>query len=257
MEVEMQVISGSNGATNYAADRVVTGEAEDVSISCVEAAEGDALLHPQACVGERTHPNGGPAERASTPQESLFCRVRNRLQGKLNNVSPKARLGIIIFFICVLIILIIITTMAVCAAIYEDEDEKFDASLFKVPLNYSGSFRLPNQVFTEDLINMSSNQSQVLAANLQEKIAGLYTSSPALGRYFSEALINAFSNGGNESVIAGYRLKFLMPEGEEDQLRKFTLSREVVFNVFRQFLYDQEVDLTQPLFISPDSLQTF
>lgn len=65
------------------------------------------------------------------------------------------------------------------------------------------------------------------------------------------------SNGGTESVIAGYRLKFLMPEEEEDQLRKFTLSREVVFNVFRQFLYDQEADLAQPLFIAPDSLQTF
>lgn len=54
---------------------------------------------------------------------------------------------------------------------YEDEDEKFDASLFKVPLNYSGSFRLPNQVFTEDLINMSSSKSQVLAVNLQEKVS--------------------------------------------------------------------------------------
>lgn len=60
--------------------------------------------------------------------------------------------------------------LLLCTAIHEDEDEKFDASLFKVPLNHSGSFRLPNQVFTEDLINMSSNKSQVLAATLQEKV---------------------------------------------------------------------------------------
>lgn len=64
------------------------------------------------------------------------------------------------------------------------------------------------------------------------------------------------SNDGNESVIADYQLKFLMDEEEEDQLRKFTLSREVVFNVFRQFLYDQEAGLSQPMFIAPDSLQT-
>lgn len=58
-------------------------------------------------------------------------------------------------------------------AIYEDEDEKFDASLFKVPLNYSGSFLLPNQVFTEDLINMSSSKSQAIATHLQEKVSFL------------------------------------------------------------------------------------
>ena len=56
------------------------------------------------------------------------------------------------------------------AAIHEDEDEKFDSSLFKVPLYHSGRFRLPNQVFTEDLTNLSSTKSQVLATNLQEKV---------------------------------------------------------------------------------------
>lgn len=58
----------------------------------------------------------------------------------------------------------------------------------------------------------------------------------------------------DEPVIADYRLQFVMPEEEQDQLRNFTLSREVVFNVFRQFLYDQELDESEPLYIDPASL---
>lgn len=57
----------------------------------------------------------------------------------------------------------------------------------------------------------------------------------------------------NGSVIAEYQLKFVMP-AEHDQLEKFTLSREVVFNVLRQFLYDQETEETEPMYIDPVSL---
>lgn len=45
-----------------------------------------------------------------------------------------------------------------------------------------------------------------------------------------------------------------MPEEEKDQLRNFTLSREMVYNVFRQFLYDQESE-SDPMFIDPASLK--
>lgn len=61
----------------------------------------------------------------------------------------------------------------------------------------------------------------------------------------------------NGSVVADYQLKFLIPEEEKDWLRNFTLSREMVFNIFRQFLYDQEADPAQPLYIAPDSLRMF
>lgn len=59
----------------------------------------------------------------------------------------------------------------------------------------------------------------------------------------------------NGSVVADYQLRFLMPEEEAEQLRRFTLSREVVFNVFRQFLHDQDEERARPLYIAPDSLQ--
>lgn len=54
--------------------------------------------------------------------------------------------------------------------IHEDVDENFDRSLFKVPQYFNGSFQLPNLVFTEELSTLSSNESQALAAELQEKV---------------------------------------------------------------------------------------
>ncbi|TNN01156.1 hypothetical protein fugu_010538 [Takifugu bimaculatus] len=249
MDVELQDIgtADGNGGTHFSGDRGPTSNGEDVTVSLPDASEGDGLLSTLT-----TPQNGGPASQTSTPQEETsVCRIKRELN---EVVFWKVRLWMIIIFIFVLIIAVILVALAVCAAIHEDEDEKFDPSLFKLPLYHNGRFELPNQVFTDDLFNMSSNKSQFLAASLQEKVAGVYTSSPALGRYFSHASINAFRNG---SVVADYHLKFLIPEEEKDWLRNFTLSREMVFNVFRQFLYDQEADPAQPLYIAPDSLRMF
>ncbi|KAJ3590600.1 hypothetical protein NHX12_008550 [Muraenolepis orangiensis] len=125
-----------------------------------------------------------------------------------------------------------------------DPDDTFDSSSFVIPRNFSGSFRLNNQV-----LDASSNQSQVLASQLQEKLSGLYSDSPALARYFSSAEIHEIRNNSTEAVFS---LRFLLPPEDQEQLQRFTLSRELVYNVLRQFLYDQEAD---PLQVDPKSLQ--
>lgn len=56
------------------------------------------------------------------------------------------------------------------SALYKDPDENFDPSLFNVPMDLNGSFRLPNMVFTEELLTISSNESQVLARQLEAKV---------------------------------------------------------------------------------------
>lgn len=61
-----------------------------------------------------------------------------------------------------------------------------------------------------------------------------------------------YSPHRNGSVTADYQLTFLMPEEEQGDLSKFTLSREVVWNVFKQFLYDQDPD--ESGYIFPGSL---
>lgn len=58
----------------------------------------------------------------------------------------------------------------------------------------------------------------------------------------------------NGPVIADYKLTFLMPEEQQDELTNFTLSREMVYNVFRQFLYDQDPDESNSMYIDPVSL---
>uniref|UniRef100_A0A3B4YHQ0 SEA domain-containing protein n=1 Tax=Seriola lalandi dorsalis TaxID=1841481 RepID=A0A3B4YHQ0_SERLL len=98
--------------------------------------------------------------------------------------------------------------------------------------------------------NFIGNESDELIAT-GYSLADIYRSSPALGRYFSKAEIHVLRNS---SVIADYHLTFLMPEEQQDQLRNFTLSREMVYNVFRQFLYDQEPDSSELLYIDPLSL---
>ncbi|XP_032360225.1 TPA-induced transmembrane protein [Etheostoma spectabile] len=234
------------------------GTADDVDgapYRVPDASERDGLLSVQTS----SH-NGEVVVHAAEAQSSLgntYTPQKNslgaRIKRELNDdVCWKVKLWMVIVFIFLLILAVIMISLVLCSVIYEDEDDNFDSSLFKVPQSFNGSFRLPNLVFTEQLSTRSSKESQTLAAHLQEKLAGLYRSSPALGRYFSEAEISAFRKG---SVIADYQLTFVMPEEEQDQLRNVTLSREMVYNVFRQFLYDQE----QPgesgqMYIDPVSL---
>ncbi|XP_031153373.1 TPA-induced transmembrane protein homolog isoform X2 [Sander lucioperca] len=242
-DIELQLFktNGNDGASNLSHEQ---GTAEDdvdgAPYRIPNATERDMLLNVQtsSCNGEMVvHAAEAQSNlgNAYTPQKNSCV---DRIKRELNEVVyQKVKVWMVIIFIFVLILAVIIISLVLCSVIHEDEDENFDSSLFKVPRSFNGSFQLPNLVFTEKLSTRSSDESQTLAAHLQEKLAGLYRSSPALGRYFSEAEISAFRNG---SVIADYQLTFVMPEEQQDQLRNVTLSREMVYNVFRQFLYDQE-----------------
>ncbi|CAK6957954.1 TPA-induced transmembrane protein homolog [Scomber scombrus] len=203
--------------------------------------------------GERvTAGNGGAPE--ATERDALFagqsssvCRIKKELNAV---ICSRARLWMVIIIIVFIIIAVIIISLVLCSVIHEDLDEKYDATLFNISQSFNGSFRLPNQVFKEQLLTLNSSEGNTLATGLQKKMVDLYRSSPALGRYFSEARINAFRNG---SVIADYQLTFRMPAEGQHQLRNFTLSREMVYNVFRQFLFDQETQ-SEPMYIDPRSL---
>lgn len=218
----------------------------------VANSDPDATAH-STLIEQRNGTNGAQTSSAheAEAQESGKGSIK-WLKEELNkNVFWKIKLWMIIIFIFLVIIAIIFISLAICAAIHVDEDDIFDPSSFTFPRYFNGSFKMPNQLFTVDLATISSSKGQALAAELETKLTDLYKSSPALGRYFSEAEIYAFRNG---SVIADYKLTFRLPE-EKDQLRNFTLSREMVYNVFRQFLYDQDSLESEPMFIECDSLK--
>lgn len=155
-------------------------------------------------------------------------------------------LWVFILLIFILITGVIFLSLYLCKIVYEDPDEKYDPALFDAQQNFSGSFGLPNLNLTKEL-SLNSNDT----AELQSKLEHLYRSSPALGRYFSYSQVDQISNG---PPTARFQLMFVLPSEERHQLTHFTLSREVVFNVLRQFLYDQ-VDTSDHMYIEPTSVK--
>lgn len=239
---------GNDGAAHVDIERVATGNGGQA-----DPTERDGLLATQANAGNgETMPSSHEveAQRRTNSEKCAKCRILDQLNQKVLGIF---RLWMVILFIIVVIIAVILISLALCTVLYEDVDEKFDSSLFDVPRYFNGTFRLPNQNFTEEFLSLSSNKSQEVAAELQEKLADFYRTSSALGRYFSTAEIYDFRNA---SVIAEYKLTFVMPADEQDQLRNFTLSREMVYNVLRQFLYDQEAE-ESGLYIDPGSLTMY
>lgn len=181
-------------------------------------------------------------------KKSAVCQVKEELTQKV--CKNKVPLWVVLVLIFLLIICIIFASLALCTVIYEDEDEKYDSRMFEVQRHFNGSFLLSNLNFTEEQLNMTSNESQTLATELNNKLDDLYSNSPALGRYFSSSEIDDISEA---PVKASFHLKFLMPAVEQSELKRFTLSRSMVYNVLRQFLFDQE-DTADRLYIEPASL---
>lgn len=169
-------------------------------------------------------------------------------KGKQNK---KVRLLWVGILIVVLIISVILLSLYLCSVIYEDPDENYDPRLFDVHWNFSVNFRLPNLNFTEDILSLASNDSHPLAAELQSKLDHVYTTSPALGRYFLNSQVYKFSDS---PLTAWMKLIFLLPAAEKDQLTRFTLSRDMIYNILRQFLYDQE-DTSDRMYVEPASLK--
>ncbi|XP_045560093.1 uncharacterized protein isoform X3 [Salmo salar] len=212
------------------------------------AEEGNPLLSPEQVPVDNGVQHRVDGEEVS--QESISLIVQNSIANKEMTCITHRRRWMILIFLIFLILLVIGVSFALCLVIHDDADEKYNPTLFVLPRCFNGSFKLTNQIFIPELLSPASNQSKALSSQLREKLSDLYSSSPALSRYFSSVEISDFRNG---SVVADYRLGFLMPLNNAE-LEQFTLSREMVYNVFRQSLYDQDPELNHPLYIHPASL---
>ncbi|XP_053363970.1 TPA-induced transmembrane protein [Clarias gariepinus] len=174
-------------------------------------------------------PEHQPGQSPDKPVGNL-----GRLKRELNEQACwKLKVWMLLLITLILIIFVIFFSVYFCTVPGEDVDEKYDRAEFVVPRLFSGN-----------LSTTLVNETFILHA--QQKLSNIYTSSYALGRYFSQATVKEMSSS---SVL--YNLTFLMPE-EHGQLTNYTLSKEMVFNVLLQELYDQEPD--DPLYIEPTSL---
>lgn len=212
----------------------------------------DKTLDPEANTNQHDLEESMDGRIGRTSAHKEKNSTLGRLKRELNEKVWKIRLWMVLLIIFFLILIVIIISVALCSVVYEDADEKFDVSTFVMRRDFNGKLRLPNQVFLPEMDDMSTNQSRTLSAQLRKKLNDLYTSSPALGRYFNRSEILALSD--DSGVVASYRLLFLMPRDNE-QLQRFTLSREVVFNVLRQHLYDQSPEEEGTLYIDPALLE--
>ncbi|NXE36033.1 TTMP protein, partial [Ptilorrhoa leucosticta] len=67
-------------------------------------------------------------------------------------------------------------------------------------------------------------------------LADVYSSSPALGRYFRSAQVISFSN---ESSIVMYQLLFSVPPSREGFMDN-TMNPDFIRNILRQNIYDED-----------------
>ncbi|KAG5837454.1 hypothetical protein ANANG_G00239420 [Anguilla anguilla] len=241
---ESHLLSAEQNNGVHGIQRGGTGKRSFVIDVTLEKKNQPTEPEPVTLVPER---NSVSAPALQATAESENATGGKDLLGRLNRkVVWRLRLWMIIALILLVVaILAIVLGLVLWEVLYEDEDDKFDRKSFVVPLFYNGSLRLVSQDVPEDLL--TSNQSRAL---IEKELYSLYNSSPALGRYFSGVGLTTVRNG---SVTANYWLKFLMPQ-EHKQLLRYTLSREMVYNVLRQHLYDQEPGAGPLLYIDPAAI---
>lgn len=191
--------------------------------------------------------NGGhisvDVEQATTQSGAQVQKlnVLKRLKNDLNEpVFGKVKVWMAILVLLVFIISFIFLLLFLCSGHKDDADDQYDRSSFVTPLHFNGSFRLANSSFVQDLLSQTDRNYE-LFKDLNQKLTNIYTSSPALERYFFRANVETMR----------YSLVFKIPE-EDKQLARYTLSREVVYYVLLQNLLDQDTE--DQLYIEPSSL---
>lgn len=240
-EVEMvQISNGNDGAPRVNGQNVPEDE-PDGFIRRGNGPEAERLLGNEAVNGSIAAVD---LHRDVEAQKSFLCRVRDELAQKV--CGGKVPLWVVLVLLSLLIVTVVLVSVALCRAIQDDADDKFDSRLLDVSRSFSGRFLLPNLNLTRG----TENETGALATELHNKLDVLYRDSPALGRYYSSSQVQELSN---DPVWARFRLTFRMPSSELRQLSRFTLSRGMVYNVLRQFLFDQEED-QHLTFIEPSSL---
>nr|XP_055051925.1 TPA-induced transmembrane protein isoform X1 [Misgurnus anguillicaudatus] len=169
-----------------------------------------------------------------------------RVKRELNEVAVwKLKKWMVILIVLLLIALIIAVSFIVCAAGHVDEDETYDRSSFVVERFFRGNFTLANSFISHP--ETQAEEREKLLEELKHQLTTVYNSSSALARYFSSVTINSFSDD-----TAQFELQFIIPS-ENEQLVRYTLSREMVKNVLFQHFYDQD-PAGNSLYVKPTSL---
>ncbi|XP_036598353.1 TPA-induced transmembrane protein [Trichosurus vulpecula] len=171
--------------------------------------------------------------------EPAQARQQNPWQFCNEPVKAKYKLWMAIVSIFIGLIVMIFISLIIHEASYRDEDEN---EILELTSNktFLVTLKIPEDCVAEE---------DTLSNELSKRLTNLYSSSPALSRYF--AAVEIADSSDNSSVA--YHLHFAVPSGD-DIFMKYMMSEELVLGILRQHFHDQNVSDCETLGIDPASL---
>uniref|UniRef100_A0A8C5X4B6 SEA domain-containing protein n=9 Tax=Passeriformes TaxID=9126 RepID=A0A8C5X4B6_9PASS len=133
----------------------------------------------------------------------------------------------VITTIFLVIFLVILISLILYSNVYTDEDDYWDPD----ELLNSGNFH--NFSGTLELM---CGLPHFFSKDITKRLTEVYSSSPALGRYFRSAQVVSFSN---ESSTVIYQLVFSVPPSTEGFMEN-TMNPDFIRNILRQNIYDED-----------------
>ncbi|XP_074890188.1 TPA-induced transmembrane protein [Buteo buteo] len=161
------------------------------------------------------------------PLNSQPRKERDHWKSCRNVVFWKCELWMVITTIFLVFFLVIVISLFLYSNVYTDEDDYWDADALLGSgnrCNFSGTLELMcglPHLFSEDIT---------------KRLTDVYSSSPALGRYFRSAQVVYFSN---ESSTVFYQLEFSVPPSTEGFMENI-MNPDFIRNVLRQNIYDED-----------------
>ncbi|XP_018924857.2 uncharacterized protein LOC109051828 isoform X2 [Cyprinus carpio] len=183
----IQVVCYNNNVSSDQTNEVIPGNGACSDHLRSERNEVSPLLStPQVTEKNREqhlHVDGGVD--TDSPTQPKCQRELRRVKRELNEVVVwKLKLWTLLLIIFLAIALVIGISIIVCSAVHDDKDEKYDKSSFVVARFFRGNFTLDANSFT------SNSQDEETMTELKQQLIEVYSSSPALERYFYNVTIN-------------------------------------------------------------------
>ncbi|XP_054985056.1 TPA-induced transmembrane protein [Sorex araneus] len=180
-----------------------------------------------------TAPFAEPPRDTQAKKESPWRVCNKRLFGK-------CKLWMALVSLLVAVIIMTIIYLVIIRETYIDEDE-YEIPELSSNKTFWVSLKIPEECASE----------QELQQLLLERLTDVYSSSPALSRYFTSVQPVEGVRGDNSTVT--YHLLFGVPS-EDDSFMEYMMSEELVLGVLRQNFHDQNIPGCETLGLDPASL---
>ncbi|KAM3676891.1 TPA-induced transmembrane protein isoform 1-T1 [Ammospiza maritima maritima] len=192
-----------------------------------EAMKRQSSAQEQEIIELREHNVEESETDRDKPLNAQTRKERDGWKSCRNVVFWKCKLWMVIFTIFLVIFLVILISLILYSNVYTDEDDYWDPD----ELLSNGNFH--NFSGTLELMCGLPHFS---SEDITKRLTKVYSSSPALGRYFRSAQVISFSN---ESSTVIYQLVFSVPPSTEGFMEN-RMNPDFIRNILRQYIYDED-----------------